>query len=120
MVWRHSKSYSLTNESLHDPKTAAVFRSERNTLGHDTRVLGMSVLSSTTLDWPGFVVLTFFTVWYRLLVHPSHPCQKRSQQLLSSTITDADAGSWSCQGYTSGPEWESLTSSSARDGRMAD
>lgn len=36
-------------------------------LGHDTCVLGMSVLSSTTLDWPGFVVLTFFSVWYWLL-----------------------------------------------------
>lgn len=105
-----------------DPKTAAVFKSERNTLGHDTCVLGMSVLSSTMLDWPGFVVLTFFMVWYWLLgcYHSSIHVKKRSQQLLSSTITDADAGSWSCQGYTSGLEWESLTSSSARDGRMAD
>lgn len=50
-----------------DPKTAAVFKSERNTLGHDTCVLGMSVLSNTMLDWPGFVVLTFFMVWYWLL-----------------------------------------------------
>ena len=122
MVWRHGKSHSPTNESLCDPKTAAVFKSERNTLGHDTHVLGMSVLSGTMLDWPGFVVLYIF---HGLVPAPGpfsplHPCQKRRQQLLSSTIADADAGSWSCQGYISGPEWEPLTSSSARDGRMAD
>lgn len=54
------------------------------------------------------------------LLPPLHPSPKRSQQLLPSAVTDADAKSWSCQGYTSGLEWESLTSSSARDGRTAD
>lgn len=54
------------------------------------------------------------------LLPPLCPSPKRSQQLLPSATTDADARSWSCQGYTSGLEWESLTSSSARDGRMAD
>lgn len=39
-------------------KTAAVFGSERNTLGHDIRVLGMSVLSGTALDWPGQALLS--------------------------------------------------------------
>lgn len=88
-----------------------------------THVQGMSVLSSTTLDWPGTIVLTLFTVWYQLLgcYHPSiHVKKKRSQPYPPSTIIGTDVGSWSCQGYTSGPEWELLISSSARDGRMAD
>lgn len=62
-------------------------------------------------------MLTLFTVWYWLpgCYQPLCPSPKRSQQLLPSAVTDADARSWSCQGYTSGLEWESLTSSSARD-----
>lgn len=96
MVWRHGKSHSPTNESLCDPKTAAVFKSERNTLGHDTRVLGMSVLSGTTLDWPGFVVLTFFTVWYWLLgcYHPSIHVKKEATNffLLPSQMLMPGAG----------------------------
>lgn len=61
-------------------KIAAVFGSERNTLGHDIRVLGMSVLGGTALDWPGSVVLTFFTIWYKLLgcCHPSVHIEKEA------------------------------------------
>lgn len=50
-----------------------------------THVQGMSVLSSTTLDWPGTVVLTLFTVWYQLLgcYHPSiHVNKKEANRIL--------------------------------------
>lgn len=50
-----------------------------------THVQGMSVLSSTTLDWPGTVVLTLFTVWYQLLgcYHPSiHVKKKKANRIL--------------------------------------
>lgn len=103
-------------------KPAAAFRSERNTLGHDTRpryVCPQQYHSGLARHHCAYFV-------HRLvpapgLLSPLHPRQKkRSQPYPPSTIIGADVGSWSCQGYTSGSEWELLISSSARDGRMAD
>lgn len=102
-------------------KPAAVFESERNTLGHDTHprcVCPQQYHSGLARLCCAYL----FTVWYQLLGcrRPSVHVKKRSQPHPPPTITGADGRSWGCQGYASGPEWELLISSIARDGRMAD
>lgn len=107
---------------IQKPQQQQRYRSERTSLGHG---LGMSAPRGTTLDCPGSVVLAGFGASSWAVLIPSSMSEKKakirsSQQLLSSTLAGAEAGSWSCHGYTAGAEWESLTSFSARDGRMAD
>lgn len=111
-------------------KPAAAFRSERNTLGHDARpghVCPQQHHSGLARHCCASFVHCLLPAPGLLSLPPSMS-NKRSQpypppiiQLYPPpTITGTDVGSCSCQGCTSGPEWELLISSSARDGRMAD